>query len=219
MKLKNKKEIFLVDDHPIVCEGLEQLINQEDDLHVCGHAYDAATAMKAIRFLKPDLVVVDVSLKGKSGIELMSEIKVYFPGIYILALSMHSQLLIVDRAMKAGAMGYVNKDEATNVIVHSIRRVLGGMIYLSSEMSERLLDNLYGKKVECSRILVETLSQREFEIFRLIGQRLRARDISKTLNISIKTVYAHQESIKEKLFLKNSRDLYTYALQWLTLSN
>jgi len=217
--MKEKKKVFLVDDHPLVCEGLEQLINQEDDFHVCGYANDTATAIKAMRSLNPDLAIVDVSLEGKSGIELMSEIKASFPDIRILALSMHIQPLIVDRALKAGAMGYVSKNEATNVIVKAIRRVLGGNIYLSGAMSNILLENIYGKTRQPSRLLLDSLTQREFEVFRLTGQGLSARDIAGTLNISTKTVDTHREHIKEKLRLKNSRELYSYALQWLNLSD
>lgn len=216
--MKEKKKIFLVDDHPIICEGLAQLLNQEDDLRVCGCADDAKTAMKNIRSLKPHLVIVDISLAGKSGIELMSEIKDTFPDIRVLALSMYTQPLIVDRAMKAGAMGYVNKNEVTNVVVKAVRRVLGGMIYLSDTMSGQLLDSLYSNKQKTDRMLVETLTQREFEIFRLIAQGYSARDIAGTLNISIKTVDVHREHIKEKLCLKNSHHLYIYASQWLNAS-
>jgi DNA-binding NarL/FixJ family response regulator len=216
--MKAKKKIFIVDDHPIVCEGLEQLINQEDDLRVCGYAGDAIKAMKAIRSLQPDLVIVDVSLAGKSGIELMGEIKNSFPDIFILALSMHVQPLIVDRAMKAGAMGYVSKSEVTNVIVKAIRRVFGGAIYLSDTLSEKLLDNIYIRKNKSDHLLLNSLTQREFEIFRLIAKNLSSREIAVSLNISIKTVDAHREHIKEKLHLKDSRELYGYALQWLKFS-
>jgi len=213
-----KKDIFIVDDHPIVCEGLEQLINQEVDLLVCGHAGDAVRAMKAIRSLDPDLVIVDISLEGKSGIELMNEIKTFFPNIRILALSMHEQPLIVDRCMKAGAMGYVSKNEVTNVIIKAIRRVLSGMIYLSEAMSERLLDNLYVKKRQSGQVLVDSLTKREFEVFGLISKGLSSREIAEILSISIKTVDAHREHIKEKLRLNDSRELYSYALQWLSMS-
>jgi len=216
--MTNKKKIFLVDDHPIVCEGLSQLLSQEDDLEVCGYAVDAKTAMSKMRSLKPDLAIIDISLAGKSGIELAGEIKSTFPTIRILALSMHSQPMIVDRAMKAGAMGYVNKSEVTNVIVKAVRRVLGGMIYLSDEMSEQLLGSLYGQKQTTDRTRVETLTQREFEILQLIARGLSARDIAEALNISVKTVDVHRDHIKEKFCLKNSRHLYIYASQLLNQS-
>jgi len=141
-----KREIFLVDDHPIISEGLEQLINQENDLHVCGSATDAAMAMKSIRIKRPHLVIVDISLGGKSGIELISEIKHYFPDIRILVLSMHTKALVVDRAMRAGAKGYVQKGEATNVIIKAIRTVLSGNIYFSSTISRTLLSSFYSSK-------------------------------------------------------------------------
>jgi len=213
--MKNKTTIFLIDDHPIVCEGLAQLINQENDLHVCGQANDASTAMKAIRSIKPDFIIVDVSLEGKSGIELMSEIRSYYPDVHLLALSMHVEPLVVERALMAGANGYVCKHEATVVIIKAIRRVLSGAIYLNDAMSEKLLNNIYGKKLKSNKFLVNNLTQREFEVFRLIGQGLSTRELARTLNISIKTVEAHREHIKEKLKMKDSRELYNYAIQWL----
>jgi DNA-binding NarL/FixJ family response regulator len=212
--MKNKKKIFIVDDHPIVCEGLEQLINQDEDLCVCGHAGDASTAMKAIGSLMPDLVIVDVSLNGKSGIELMSEIKLFFPEVYILALSMYVESLIVDRALKAGAMGYVSKQDATTSIIKAIKQVFSGTMYLSNAMSEKLLDTLYGKKTHPDKMLVEKLSRREFEVFRLIGQGLNNHEIAESLHLSIKTVETHREHIKEKMNLKSAHELLRYAFRW-----
>jgi DNA-binding NarL/FixJ family response regulator len=212
--MKNKKKIFIVDDHPIVCEGLEQLINQDEDLCVCGHAGDASTTMKAIGSLTPDLVIVDVSLDGKSGIELMSEIKLSFPKVHILALSMYVDSLTVDRALKAGAMGYVSKQDATTSIIKAIKQVFGGTMYLSNAMSEKLLDTLYGKKTHPDKMLVEKLSRREFEVFRLIGQGLNNHKIAETLHLSIKTVETHREHIKEKMNLKSANELLRYAFRW-----
>ena len=203
-----------MDDHPIVCEGLEQLINQDEDLCVCGHAGDASATMKAIGSLMPDLVIVDVSLDGKSGIELMSEIKLSFPKVHILALSMYVDSLTVDRALKAGAMGYVSKQDATTSIIKAIKQVLGGTMYLSNAMSEKLLDTLYGKKSHPDKMLVEKLSRREFEVFRLIGQGLSNHEIAETLHLSIKTVETHREHIKEKMNLKSANELLRYAFRW-----
>ena len=214
-----KNKIFLVDDQPIICEALEQLINQEDDLHVCGCAGDAVTALKAMRSLKPDLAIVDISLQGKSGIELMRETKACLQNIQILALSMYFDPLIVDQVMKAGAMGYVNKNEATEVIIKAIRKVINGQIYLSSAISDRLLNNFYGKNEHFNQLGVDKLSQRELEIFQLIAQGDSPRKIASSLHISIKTVGAHREHIKKKLCLRNSHELYDYALQWLKWSN
>lgn len=216
--MKKKTQIFLVDDHPLICKGLEQLINLEDDLQVIGYAVNAETAMQAIRTLKPDLVIVDISLEGKSGIELIRDIKVSFPEVLILVLSMHIDLLFVDRALKAGAMGYISKNEATTVIVQAIRKVLEGTIYLNKDMSEKLMNSIYGKHNRSTRMLVDRLTPREFEVFRLIGQGLSNRHIAETLHISIKTVDSHKEHIKEKLHLKNAHELYRYAFQWLNLS-
>jgi DNA-binding NarL/FixJ family response regulator len=217
--MNTKTRIFIVDDHPLVCEGLEQLINQENDLCVIGFAVNAEAALKAISTLKPDMVIVDISLEGKSGIELISEIKLLYPQMLILALSMHVDPLIVDRALKAGARGYVSKNEVTTVIILAIRRVIGGKLYINDTISEKLLNNIYGTNSDANRLLVESLTSREFEIFRLIGQGLGTRLIANTLNISAKTVEAHRENIKGKLCLKSARELYSYALQWRNLSD
>ena len=210
-----KKKIYIVDDHPIVCEGLEQLLNQEDDLYVCGCAHDAETAMRSIGAVMPDLVIVDVSLEGKSGIELMAEISRTFPGVPILALSMYSDSLLVDRALKAGAMGYVSKHDATTSIIKAIRQLFRGAIYLSDTMAEQLLDTIYGKKLPLDALLVDKLSRREFEVFRLIGQGVNNHEIAEILHVSIKTVETHRAHIKEKLSLKNANELLRCAFQWV----
>lgn len=212
--MKEKTRILLVDDHPIVCEGLAQLINQESDLEVVGKAQDAPEAMRQISALQPDFLIIDISLEGKSGIELMSEIRTQHPDVPILALSMHAEPIYVERALRVGARGYVNKNEATNVIIKAIRRCLGGGVYLSETMSGVLLDSLYGKERESGKTPVERLSDREFEVFRLIGQGLRSHKIAEILGVSAKTVDAHREHIREKLNLKDSYELFGYALQW-----
>ena len=207
--------IFLVDDHPLICEGLEQLINQNDSLCVCGYATDARTALKNIKSHHPDLTIVDIFLEGKSGLELISEIRESCPKTLILALSMHSDPLTVDRALKAGAMGYVGKNEVSTVIIEAIQSVLKGKIYLSGTLSERLLDSIYRKNNHPDGdLLISKLTSREFEIFQLIGQELSTREIAKELHISTKTVDAHRENIKSKLHLKNARELYVYSFQW-----
>jgi len=206
--------ILIVDDHPIVCEGLAQFINQEPDLEVVGTAGDASEAMKKVNELKPDLVIADISLVGKSGIELIGEIKAYDENMPTLALSMHTEALYVERTLRAGARGYVTKNDATNVIIKAIRKVLSGGIYLSEGMSDMLLDSLYGRKRELGGTAVARLSVREFEVFRLIGQGMKNYQIAETLGISTKTVDAHREHIKEKLRLRDSQELFRYALQW-----
>jgi DNA-binding NarL/FixJ family response regulator len=212
--MTGKAKILIVDDHPIVCEGLAQLINQEIDLVVVGEARDAAEALKKIFELEPDLVIVDISLVGKSGIELTSEIRSLYPTTPVLALSMHTERLYVERALNAGARGYVSKGEATAVITGAIRKVLNGRIYLSDGMSESLLDSLYGRAHERGRMAVEKLTDREFEVFRLIGRGLKNHQIAELFGVSVKTVDAHREHIKEKLQIKDSHELFGYALQW-----
>lgn len=208
-------KIYIVDDHPIICEGLAQLIDQEADLKICGYAGDGLNALREIPFLKPKVVIVDISLAGKSGIDLIGKIKELDLNCTALALSMHNEPLIVDRALKAGAMGYVSKQEATAVIVKAIRRVLRGSIYLSEEMSERMLDSLYGQNSQPGRARLEKLSSREFEVFQLIGQGLKTRQIASKMNISMKTVEAHRAHIKTKLHLDSAQALFSYALQWM----
>ncbi len=207
-------KILIVDDHPIVCEGLAQFINQEPDLEVVGAARDASEAMKKVEELKPELVIVDISLVGKSGIELIGEIRAFDENMPVLALSMHTEALYVERTLRAGARGYVTKNDATNVIIKAIRKVLSGGIYLSEGMSDMLLDSLYGRKRESGGTAVERLSVREFEVFRLIGQGMKNYQIAEILGISTKTVDAHREHIKEKLRVKDSQELFSYALQW-----
>jgi len=207
-------KILIVDDHPIVCEGLAQLIIQEPDLEVVGIAADALEGMKKVEELKPDLVIADISLVGKSGIELIGEIKAYDENMPVLALSMHTEALYVERTLRAGARGYVTKTDATNVIIKAIRKVLGGGIYLSEGMSDMLLDSLYGRRREQGTSAVGRLSVREFEVFRLIGQGMKNNQIAEVLGISTKTVDAHREHIKEKLRVRDSQELLRYALQW-----
>jgi len=207
-------KILIVDDHPIVCEGLAQLIIQEPDLEVVGIAADALEGMKKVEELKPDLVIADISLVGKSGIELIGEIKAYDENMPVLALSMHTEALYVERTLRAGARGYVTKNDATNVIIKAIRKVLGGGIYLSEGMSDMLLDSLYGRRREQGTSAVGRLSVREFEVFRLIGQGMKNNQIAEVLGISTKTVDAHREHIKEKLRVRDSQELLRYALQW-----
>jgi len=207
-------KILIVDDHPIVCEGLAQLIIQEPDLEVVGTAADALEGMKKVEELKPDLVIADISLVGKSGIEMIGEIKAYDENMPVLALSMHTEALYVERTLRAGARGYVTKNDATNVIIKAIRKVLGGGIYLSEGMSDMLLDSLYGKRREQGTSAVGRLSVREFEVFRLIGQGMKNNQIAEVLGISTKTVDAHREHIKEKLRVRDSQELLRYALQW-----
>ena len=209
-----RTRILIVDDHPIVCEGLGQLINQEADLEVVGDARDAFEAMKKMEDLKPDFVIVDISLTGKSGIDLMAEIRARHPQALTLALSMHGEALYVERALKAGARGYVTKKDATSVIIKAIRRILGGGIYVNEEISGVLIESLYTNQRGTRKTAVERLSPREFEVFRLIGEGMKNHEIAEALGVSVKTVDAHREHIRDKLQVKDAHELFSYALEW-----
>jgi DNA-binding NarL/FixJ family response regulator len=212
--MEQRTRILIVDDHPIVCEGLTQLISHEADLEVVGDARDAGEALKKIEDLQPDFVIVDISLTGKSGIDLMAEIRARHDHILMLALSMHGEALYVERALKAGARGYVTKGDATTVIVKAIRRILGGGIYVNEQISGALIESLYANQRGPRKTAVERLSPREFEVFRLIGEGMKNHEIAEILGVSVKTVDAHREHIRDKLQVKDAHELFSYALEW-----
>src|SRR5262245_6657704 len=213
--LKSKaKRIVIVDDHPLFRKGLEQLINSSDDaFHICGEASDAAEGMTVIRSLKPDLAIVDLSLPGANGIELIKNIRAEFPKLPVLILSMHDESLYALRALRAGAQGYVMKQEALENVVTAIREVLAGRPYLSSDMSAKLITNFASGTNQANP--TDKLSDRELEILELIGKGRDVREIAKALHISAKTVETHRAHIKEKLNLKNARQVTRFAVQWL----
>jgi len=211
---KRTTRILIVDDHPIVRRGLKELISHSADLEVCGEAADLADALQQVKETRPDLVVVDISLKSGSGIELIKQIKAMAPHIKMLVSSVYDESLYAERALRAGAMGYINKEEALDNIIGAIRQVLSGRVYLSGEMTSRMLHrSLGGEKSERSSI--ETLSSRELEIFELIGRGFTTSQIASKLYRSIKTIEAHRESIKLKLNLTNSAQLARNAVQWV----
>lgn len=209
---KAKYRVMLVDDHPILRQGLAQLINQEKDLMVCGQFEEASKALDAVESLTPDAAIVDISLKGASGIELLKNIKVRFPALLVLVLSMHDESLYAERALRAGASGYIMKQEATEQVLVALRKVLNGEIYLSETMSSKLMHQLVGGKPTAGSLL-ERLSDRELEIFGLIGQGRGTRQIAEQLHLSVKTVESHRAHIKEKLNLKNATELVHRAIQ------
>jgi len=209
---KTKFRVLLVDDHPILRQGLARLINEQKDLMICGEFEEAAKALDSIEAAKPDAAIVDISLKGASGIELLKNIKVRFPQLLVLVLSMHDESLYAERALRAGASGYIMKQEATEQVLVALRRVLGGEIYLSEPMSSKLMHQLVGGKPTAGSLL-ERLSDRELEIFGLIGQGRGTRQIAEQLHLSVKTVESHRAHIKEKLNLKNATELVHRAIQ------
>jgi DNA-binding NarL/FixJ family response regulator len=208
-----KRRIFLVDDHPIVRQGLALLIDHELDLEVAGQAEDAAGALRGIRSVKPDLVLLDVSLKDGDGIELLKDLKAQDPSLPVLMLSMHDESLYAERALRAGARGYVMKQEAPAILLAAIRKVLDGEIYISGRMGATLLRRMVGGKRSESIMPMDRLTDRELEIFRLIGQGETMKEIAAKLFLSVKTVEAHREHIKDKLGLRTATELLRYAIR------
>jgi len=210
----SKSTILIVDDHPVVRQGLALLINREADLTVCGDAEEASSALQRIEELKPDLIVVDISLNGPDGLDLLKEIRARDPNLPVLILSMLDELLYAERALRAGANGYIMKQEATERVLVAIRRILGGEVYVSDRMADRMLHRFVGGGQVTERSPVADLTDRELEVFRLIGEGHGTRQIAEELHISVKTVESYQAHIKEKLSLKNSRELVQRAIQW-----
>jgi DNA-binding NarL/FixJ family response regulator len=213
---EDKSKILVVDDHPIIREGLVRLVDDEQDLAICGQADDAPEALKAISETKPDVVVVDISLKNSSGIELMKSIKAQYPKLPVLILSMHNEALYAERALRAGAMGYIMKQEASEKLLAAIRHVLVGQIYVSDKVSKRLIRKLARGKTDMVASPIDSLSDRELEVFHLIGQGYGTSQIAEKLYLSIKTIETYRTHIKEKLNLTNSRELLQYAIQWVS---
>jgi DNA-binding NarL/FixJ family response regulator len=208
-----KSQVFLVEDHPIVRQGLAMLIDGEPDLAICGTAESVQDAVAQLRRLKPDVAIVDISLGDGSGLDLIAKLHEDRPNLPMLALSMHDENLFAERAVRAGAKGYVMKKEATKTVMTAIRRVLTGTMYFSDRMTSRMLQKLmHPQGAEGSPM--ESLSNREFEVFRLISNGLGPSDIAQRLKLSVKTVAAHRENIKEKLHLENGTELTRFALQW-----
>jgi DNA-binding NarL/FixJ family response regulator len=209
-----KSTVFIVDDHPIVRQGLALLINREPDLAVCGDAEEAGSAMRRIGELKPDLIVVDISLSGPDGLDLLKNIRALDPNLPVLILSMFDESLYAERSLNAGASGYIMKQEATERVLVAIRRILGGEIYVSDRMASRMLHRFVGGSRVGQPSPIAGLSDRELEVFRLIGEGHGTRQIAEDLHISMKTVETYQAHIKEKLLLKNARELVQRAIEW-----
>lgn len=211
----NKAKILIVDDHPLVREGLADLVNKEKDLVVCGQAEAAYQAMEAIRELKPDMAIVDISLKEKSGLELIKDIKIQHPGLPVLTLSMHEESVYAERALRAGAKGYIMKREATKKVVTAIRKVLRGQLYLSEKMTTRLVRKFVDGKPEAGTSPIDRLTDRELEVFSLLGRGNGTRQISEQLHLSVKTIETYRSRIKEKLNLTSASELLQHAFQWV----
>jgi DNA-binding NarL/FixJ family response regulator len=210
-----KRTILLVDDHPIVLEGLKQLIDQQPDLRVCGELSDGRAAVATVERLRPDLAIVDLSLKAVNGLDVIKALKAERPELPVLALSMHDEMLYAERALRAGASGYVMKQEATKNLLGAVRRILDGGIYLSDNMTAKLLQRVANTKSTGSTSVLEQLSDRELEVFRLIGEGASTRRIAEMLKLSIKTIESHRENIKRKLSLQDAAELVQCAVTWV----
>ena len=209
-----KSRIFIVDDHTMFREGLRQLIERESDLDVCGDVAEAAEALEAIRKLKPDLVIVDISLQGTSGIDLIKMINSYDEDLPVLVVSMHDESLYAERALRAGAMGYVMKQEPAKTVKRAIRKVLRGEIHLSEKMASSVIAKFMRKADELPPSPLEKLSDRELEVFRMLGFGKGVRQIAREMSVSIPTVNTFRNRIKEKLQLKSSTEVMLHAVQW-----
>ncbi len=212
----NKRfKIYIVEDHPIFLDGISQLINREEDMFVAGGCENANECIKSIKEDLPDLIIIDITLKDSCGIELTKEIKKKYPALPILILSMHEELIFADRVLKAGARGYITKREATVKVIDAIRKVLQGKIYISDTMVDHFLERSITGGQNLNSSPVEKLSDREFEVFNLIGKGMTNRAIAEVLSVSTNTISTYRERIKEKINLQNNAELNRYAMHWI----
>lgn len=209
-----KRKIFVVDDHPIVRQGLTLLINREPDVVVCGEAENAQSALQAIAALRPDILIVDISLNGPDGLDLLKDVRTRYPELPVLILSMHDESIYAERALRAGAQGYIMKQEATEKVLVAVRRILSHEIYISERIANRMLQRYIGSRAAARPSSISDLTDRELEVFRLIGEGHSTRQIAEELRISVKTVESYQAHIKEKLSLRSARELVQHAIQW-----
>ena len=209
-----KKTVLVVDDHPLMRQGLALLVNQQHDLQVCGEAEEAQAVMHAIAHLHPDIIILDISLNGPDGLELLKNIRATNPDVPVLILSMHDEAIYAERALRARANGYIMKQEATEKVLIAVRRILNGDVYLSDRMSNKMLQQYIGGAPSLIQSRIASLSDRELEVFRLIGEGRATREIAEELHLSVKTVETYQAHIKEKLALRSGRELIQHAIQW-----
>lgn len=207
--------IIIVDDHPVVRRGLVGMINAEPDLNVCCEAEDYYEGLDGIRNEKPDLAIIDLTLKDIGGLELVKQIRAINDELPMLVLSMHDESLYAERVLRAGARGYIMKQEGTDKLIDAIRAVMRGDIYVSEKMAARMLGKFVNGKREAGSSPLERLSDRELEVFELIGRGFSTREVAERLCVSIKTIESHREHIKEKLHLKNANELVQHATQWV----
>jgi DNA-binding NarL/FixJ family response regulator len=212
---KAKRTVLIVDDHPMMRQGLAQLINNEPDLMTCGEAEGAQQAIDMVQNGPPDLVLADISLPDKHGLELIKDLQVLHPGLAVLVVSMHDESLYAERVLRAGGRGYIMKQEGGRKMMQAIRTVLSGQIYVSEKMSAKILEIFSGRRSETVGPAIEKLTDREFEVFQLIGQGKGTRQIAEALHLSVKTVEVHRLHIKEKLEIGDAPSLVRYAVRWV----
>jgi DNA-binding NarL/FixJ family response regulator len=212
--MTQKTKVLLVDDHPMVREWLATLINQQSDLEFCGEADSAPKAMQMVDLVRPDVAIVDISMEGGSGIELIKNIKASHPEVRVIVLSMHDEALYAERALRAGARGYIMKREATKGVLQAIRCVLGGKLYLSDKMARMMAEKFVDGRPATEGAMIDKLSDRELEVFQLLGRGCSTRQIADELHVSFKTVQAFSARIKEKLNLDSATALLREAVRW-----
>ena len=217
-KAAGKKRILVVDDHPMMRDGLRQLIAGEPDLEICGEADDANAALQEAENLKPDLAIVDITLRSSNGLDLIKDLRIRSPRTAVLVLSMHDESLYAERVLRAGGRGYIMKQEGGTKILEGIRQVAAGRTYVSEAVSARILDAISGVQGE-SKSPVETLTDREFQVFQLIGQGLSTKEMADKLHVSAKTIEVHRVNIKEKLGLGTAAELLRFAVRWIESQN
>jgi len=210
-----RKRILILDDHPMMREGLAQLIGNEADLSVCGEAEHANEAIEKINALKPDLLLADITLPGKNGLELIKDVRALMPGLAVLVISMHDESLYAERVLRAGGRGYIMKQEGGKKLMLAIRQVLNGQIYVSEKMSAKILEIFSGRRGDAGGSPVAKLTDREFEVFQLIGQGKGTKEIAAQLHLSAKTVEVHRLNIKQKLNLQTAAELIRHAVRWV----
>jgi DNA-binding NarL/FixJ family response regulator len=211
-----RKQLLIVDDHPMMRSGLTQLIDNTPDLKVGAEADNASQALHAMANRNFDLILLDISLPDKNGVELIKDIQALKPGLPVLVVSMHDELLYAERVLRAGGRGYIMKQEGGKKFLEAIRQVLAGQIYVSEKISARILEGFSGRRAATTADPVQRLSDREFEVFQLIGRGKGTRDIAGLLHLSVKTVEVHRANLKKKLELKTAHDLVHYAIRWMT---
>jgi len=212
---RGRTPILVVDDHPLIRQGLRELIKQEPDIEVCGEAASVAEALQRLKEVKPGLVIIDLSLGHGHGLELIKQIRARYPAVRMLVLTMHDPALYAERAMQAGASGFVNKQEPAQKVLDAIRRVLAGGVYLSDRFADRVLGRLVGGRAAAEHLAqspLERLSDREVEVLALLGRGLTVKEIAAHLHLSTKTIDAHRDHLKKKLGLKSSSELLRYAV-------